>query len=278
MKCLVKKVKNLKLFCLLFCIFSLQLSLIFAATMPAKNISETATAKDTKVLWTELKFSLYGDICFPRYSYNVAGLDFGLLHTKTDKVYGIQIAGIGAKINKIYGIQVAGLGSQNNIFYGLQVAGLGTVTNNFYGIQVAGFGAENDKFCGLQISGLGCNTNKLYGIGLSPIFKYKKLYGFCFEIFGDVQYSESCYGMQISGFDSKIQDLRGLQISLYNAAVSSKGMQLGLINVAEKVCGVQIGLYNSCSELKGVQIGFINHSEKAGIFDIDTVPIINVGV
>jgi hypothetical protein len=100
----------------------------------------------------------------------------------------------------------------------------------------------------------------------------------CLEAFGDVTYSEKCYGLQISGINSKIKDLRGLQISLYNSAVSTKGAQIGLANFSENVRGVQIGLYNSCDNLKGVQIGLLNHAKESGVFGVDSVPIINIGI
>ncbi|MCX5781093.1 MAG: hypothetical protein NT145_00065 [Elusimicrobia bacterium] len=210
-----------------------------------------------------LQLSLYGDLCFPVKKYDVAGIGLGVFHSKIDKVYGIQAAGFVA---------------QNDTAYGLEIAGMGATSNKFCGIQIAGFGAQNMSLSGIQLSGFGCNTKTLYGIGISSIFAYENLYGFCFEIFGDIKYAKKCRGVQISGITSKIVDIKGLQVSLYNETESCNGVQAGLVNIADNVRGLQIGIYNSCTDLKGVQLGLLNHCKKNTLFDVNTLPLINIGI
>ena len=75
---------------------------------------------------------------FPDSSYNVYGLDTGIMGVHND------IAGIAALL------VVAGA---NHSVYGVQVGGIGSSSYNAYGIQVSGYiNFVKDSFCGLQIA------------------------------------------------------------------------------------------------------------------------------
>ncbi|MCR5752968.1 MAG: hypothetical protein K6G91_13520 [Kiritimatiellae bacterium] len=86
---------------------------------------------------------------------------------------------------------------------------------------------------------------------------------------------DSGSGIQIGCYNSVGRgDMLGLQIGLWNEAMSFRGMQVGLVNLIGEGEGFQIGLINRAETMHGYQIGLVNVIRDA---ELQFFPIVNVG-
>ena len=86
---------------------------------------------------------------------------------------------------------------------------------------------------------------------------------------------DTCAGAQVGLYNSIGRgDMLGVQVGLWNEAMSLVGAQGGLVNIAGEVKGVQIGLINRCETMYGYQIGLVNVIRDA---ELQFCPIVNVG-
>lgn len=69
-------------------------------------------------------------------------------------------------------------------------------------------------------------------------------------------------------------DVLGVQLGLWNEALSIRGVQAGVINIANAVTGFQVGLINRSESLYGVQIGVVNVIREG---EWPFLPIVNIG-
>jgi len=69
-------------------------------------------------------------------------------------------------------------------------------------------------------------------------------------------------------------DVLGVQLGLWNEALSIRGVQAGVINIANAVTGFQVGLINRSESLYGVQIGAVNVIREG---EWPFLPIVNIG-
>jgi hypothetical protein len=155
----------------------------------------------------------------------------------------------------ITGARISLLWGHHRDIYGLDLGVLGNVTDQeFTGIGIAGITNithGTTKAIGLQLAGVAnVNTNKT-----------------------------SVYGAQVAlglNYNTASSSVAGLELALINLAPNTDiyGLQLGLYNKALSVYGFQIGLVNVTSSLHGVQIGLINFNHT-GFFTVS--PFLNVG-
>lgn len=66
----------------------------------------------------------------------------------------------------------------------------------------------------------------------------------------------------------------GVQVGLWNEAVTLGGVQAGLVNVAGEVEGFQVGLINRAETMHGYQVGLVNVIRDA---ELKFMPILNIG-
>ena len=86
---------------------------------------------------------------------------------------------------------------------------------------------------------------------------------------------DSGSGIQIGCYNSVGRgDMLGMQVGLWNEAMSFRGLQVGLVNIIGEGEGLQVGLVNRAETLHGYQIGLVNVIRSA---EIQFFPIINMG-
>lgn len=140
----------------------------------------------------------------------------------------------------VTGIRVSLLWGHHRSVYGFDFGVLGNITElDFAGIAfAAGFNMTRGEahFVGGQFAGItNINTNKAHVVGV--------------QFAGGVNFNQaesSVSGLQAAliGNLASYTKIYGVQIGLYNRALSIYGLQVGLINIAENVHGLQIGLIN----------------------------------
>lgn len=82
-------------------------------------------------------------------------------------------------------------------------------------------------------------------------------------------------GFQFGIYNSvSFGDLCGIQVGLWNEAVSFTGLQAGLVNIVGEGDGFQVGLINRAESLHGYQVGIINIIRDA---EVQFMPVVNIG-
>ena len=147
------------------------------------------------------------------------------------------------------------------------------------------WGHHRDLY-GIDLGVLGNITDQEFtGLALSGAFNYTKgtttILGLQFAGLANINNNKtSVYGLQMAlGLNSNTatSTVVGVQAALLgnlSPFTDIYGVQLGLYNKAMSVYGLQIGLVNFTSNLHGVQIGLVNFNSK-GPFVVS--PILNVG-
>ncbi len=117
--------------------------------MPLMVVADSQAQPENVGKWSPLGFGVIirkcendkerrASLSLPGSSYNVYGLDTGIMGAHND------IAGIAAFLV---------VGGANHNVYGVQVGGFGSGAHNAYGIQVSGYiNFVKDSFCGVQIA------------------------------------------------------------------------------------------------------------------------------
>jgi len=158
---------------------------------------------------------------------NIRGVSLSLFHEDRKSVWGLSV-GLGypffydfdrlASIEDMAGIQLALLGGRTEKLNGIQIAGL-TVENDggFNGVtfaglaNISGFGHESTS-CGLQIALLGNVAVDIKGVQIALLNGTGELRGL--QI-GAVNFAEKTLGLQI-GLANFSEEGFGLQIGLFN--------------------------------------------------------------
>jgi hypothetical protein len=123
------------------------------------------------------------------------------------------------------------------------------------GAQIAGAFAGGDRFTGMQAAGIFAGAYRACGLQLAGLF---------------AGVSEEMRGVQVSGLFASAESCRGLQVSLWNSALSMSGVQIGALNFAvpdKDGFVIQIGLVN----------GIAQDKYKSGWTDFRYLPVVNMG-
>ncbi|XTP68096.1 hypothetical protein Dip518_000068 [Parelusimicrobium proximum] len=155
----------------------------------------------------------------------VKGLDIGLIGTSTAVTYGVQIAGISTNPSTVYkttGVQIGGLMATGDVT-GIHIAGFAGVAD------VKGISVTPLKY--ISTTGLNLSLGTVastHGLDISLV-KVSK---------------ENSSGLSVNALSFNEEEMRGLQIGVYNYAASVEGVQLGIINHTKNLKGLQIGVAN----------------------------------
>jgi hypothetical protein len=151
---------------------------------------------------------------------SVFGLYFGLLYTKSEEVYELQVFPV-----------------------------VGVVEENSYGIQLGGFAAKSEDTYGVQFGGIFCNTgDKLQGIQLSAWINFVSSYSGGLQI-GNINISKELHGCQFGVLLNEAKELSGAQIGILNKADEVNRLQIGIVNYTDKLKGIQIGGINIAANI-----------------------------
>ena len=112
------------------------------------------------------------------------------------------------------------------------------------------------------------------GFDLGIFGRCRYMEGFQFNILRN-EAEDVLAGCQIGIYNTAGRaDVLGVQVGLWNEALSIRGVQAGVINIANAVTGFQVGLINRSESLYGVQIGVVNVIREG---ELPFLPVINVG-
>ena len=164
-------------------------------------------------------------------SYDVYGLDAGVVGLTYDDFAGIQAAAFNWVGGDAYGIQLAGVG---NVVQGEAVgiqAALGANYNpgEMMGVQAGGLFNLNGALAGLQLGTVNVTTG--VGVGLQLGVWNQADSEFTGGSIGLVNYAENAVGVQIGFVNYAVQTGEGLQLGVFNAAGKYEGLQIGLFNL-----------------------------------------------
>ncbi len=140
----------------------------------------------------------------------------------------------------VTGARLGLLWGHHRDLYGIDLGLLGNITDQeFSGIAASGifnYTKGSTTILGLQLAGLvNVNTSKtsVYGLqmalGLNSNTTTSKVVGVQLALLGNL---------------APFTDVYGVQVGLYNKAMSVYGLQIGLVNVTNNLHGLQIGLIN----------------------------------
>lgn len=196
-------------------------------------------------------------------------------------IYGLQISGVMAKSKESHGVQLAGLSSCAKGHSGIQLSGgANIVKGTLNGVQLSGLWNEADEIpCGVQATvfanvekgrmGFGLqlagviNRCESAGAGLqlavlfneaSKDFRGAQVGLFNKGKLGATTWFEhhrigfTSYGQWVAANYYGVENMRGLQLGLFNKAENMKGLQIGVVNMADTMTGLQIGLVNIIKE------------------------------
>lgn len=119
-------------------------------------------------------------------------------------------------------------------------------SENIRGIALSGTGSICDcNISGITIGGVGQYYVNINGIGIAPIMFTEQQNGLQLAIWNNTYYSRGFQGAFLT-----------------NVNQIGRNLMIAGINFSEDLKGVQIGLFNKTSKLKGIQIGLWNINNK----------------
>jgi len=178
-------------------------------------ICSSATVLLAETDYTVIKLSLLPGISVPDNKI-VNGFELGLLGTRSNQVFGLQVAPFYAKTVEIS-----------------------------YGIQ-ASLVALSDDFVGAKVWSIYSYARKMTGYQAAIVSRSIEMNGYQTGI---VSMSDKLAGLQ-AGAVTITNEQVGAQIGLINISAAAKGLQLGLVNFTNSMEGVQIGLINIITKSK----------------------------
>lgn len=209
------------------------LALAFVAPVFADeaNVEETGA-----VGWTPFAIGLVSPVQLPWGSatWDVYGMELGLLYMDTARVYGLGVNGIATRSrDDVMGVMVSGLCnySEKDVYGVRATLGANIARGSTYGADFGMFGYRKE-FWGVDGELLGAMQDTMYGIqvGLAANVSREMSYGW--SVVGGVNIAEKAYGCQTAIVCNFAQELHGAQIGLVNFAEQCPwGFQIGLVNI-----------------------------------------------
>lgn len=168
------------------------------------------------------------------WDWDVFGIDANLLYSDVNKMYGIEVGGIGnvARLD-MYGIQAAiAFNYANRNAVGIQAGLVNMCNRTSYGVTVDAVGV-NREFIGLQADILGSITDdSLYGLSVAGLTSAVREDMWGWQIALGATFARRVHGFQTALFFNMTEELRGAQLGLVNyAGACSAGFQVGLVNL-----------------------------------------------
>ena len=196
---------------------------------------EYAGAPDPKSYgYTVLMVGLATPVSLPwDFDWDVYGLNVNLAYSDCNKMYGLEVAGLGSTARlRMIGLQAAlGACYANRDAIGAQVA-LATVCNRTaYGLSVDAFGMGRE-FLGFRADLLASMTDSsLYGLSVAGLGSAVREDMWGWQVAAGATFARRVHGLQTAIFNMT-SDLRGAQVGLVNwASTCSAGFQVGLVNI-----------------------------------------------
>ena len=230
------------------------LSLAVAGTASARDLFSPEEHRVTPV-----EICLATPVQLPDKTWSVHGLRWNFIYGASYDVYGLDFGLVGYNRNDIYGLQLqAAADWADGDMGGAQLAGIANVvTANATGLQLSGIvNYTRGEFTGAQFAPINYN-GAFYGFQ-TGLFNYDK---------------GISWGLQLGFANATVNEFNGWSIGVVNCAVRMSGLQLGVVNIAaETGRGLQLGLFNSAAKYSGVQIGILNIIDNG---ELPIMPVLN---
>ena len=214
-------------------------ALAVAAMMSARAAeaeAETTESEYDAIGWTPIAVGIASPVQLPwgSHTWDVFGLNLGILWTDAPKMYGLDITGIASASRcAMKGIKISGLCNWNTAdVYGMRVTLGGTLAwGETYGIDVGAFGFRNEMW-GWDTEFLGSYQDEIHGLQIGGLANVSMVqsYGATIAIGGN--WAKTAYGLQLGAVFNFTDELHGCQIGLVNFARECPwGFQIGLVNI-----------------------------------------------
>ena len=236
-------------------LFSMAVALSSAASDMYGN---SLAAEDTHPE-TFLQVSLATPVQLPQPNWSIYGLRLDLIYGESYDVAGLDLGLVGYNRNRMSGLQA-------NLLSGWVDGDMKGVQFSFLSNVVGG------NATGVQFSFVVNYTRgEFTGAKAAPINYDGTFYGLQF---GGFNYAKGVsWGLQFGLANASVNEFHGWAVSAINYAHRMNGLQLGLVNIAtETARGVQIGVFNAAETYNGLQIGLLNIISNG---ELPIMPFIN---
>ena len=214
-------------------------ALAFAAAVPAfaENADVEVENEYEAIGWTPIAVSLCSPVQIPwgSHTWDVFGLNLGILWSDTPKMYGLGLGTIAmANRDDMYGLGITACCNWNtkNV-YGMRVSpGANIAFGTIYGVDVGAFSYRPGEMWGWDTEFLGNYGSKFWGLQIGGLINLstEQSYGCSIAVGGNM--AKVAYGCQVGGIFNFADELHGCQIGVVNFAKECPwGFQIGLVNI-----------------------------------------------
>ena len=213
---------------------------IAAATSVFAQNADVELEKESEyeaIGWTPFALGLVSPVQIPwgSHTWDVFGLDIGLLWADNPKMYGLGFAGAAmATRDDMIGLQISGFCNwATKDVIGMRVTPGANITfGTTYGFEAGAFGYRPGDFWGLDCEFLGAYQKNVWGVGIGGLVTLTtaQSYGCTIAIGGNM--AKVAYCCQVGGVFNFAEELHGAQIGIVNFAKECPwGFQVGIVNI-----------------------------------------------
>ena len=187
--------------------------------------------------WTPIAVSLCSPVQIPwgSHTWDVFGLNLGILWSDTPKMYGLGLGTIAmANRDDMFGLGITACCNWNTKdVYGMRVSpGANIAFGTIYGVDVGAFSYRPGDMWGWDTEFLGNYGSKFWGLQIAGLINLstEQSYGCSIAVGGNM--AKVAYGCQVGGIFNFADELHGCQIGVVNFAKECPwGFQIGLVNI-----------------------------------------------
>lgn len=222
---------------------------VSAVVLSSAALAQEALAPEQHWI-TPLEVGIASPIQFPSPSWRVDGIRFDLFFGDSYEVNGIDFGLVGRTRNDLCGIALNAFNWNDDSVYGVQLGALANVVlDSAYGVQFGGLVNYNyNEMNGLQF-GLVNHNGSFYGVQFGLLNANKGV----------------SYGGQLGLVNIDVNEFNGAAFGLVNWSARTTGAQFGFVNVCNIGSGFQLGAFNAAETFDGVQIGLVNIIQKGAL-------------
>ena len=187
--------------------------------------------------WTPIAISLCSPVQIPwgSHTWDVFGLNLGILWSDTPKMYGLGLGSIAmANRDDMVGLGLTGLCNWNTKdVCGMRATlGANVTFGTTYGVDMGAFAYRTGDMWGWDTEFLGSYTRNIWGLQVAGLINLttEQSYGCSIAVGGNM--AKRAYGCQVGGIFNFADELHGCQIGIVNFAKECPwGFQVGIVNI-----------------------------------------------
>ena len=205
---------------------------VFAADVEAETENEYEA-----IGWTPIAIGIASPVQLPwgSHTWDVFGLDLGILWADAPKMYGLGIGGVAmATRDDMMGMQISALcnWATKDVYGWRTTLGANVAFGTTYGFEAGAFAYRSGDMWGWDTEFLGAWQKNFWGLQIGGILNFttEQSYGCSIAIGGNM--AKRAYGCQVGGIFNFTDELHGAQIGIVNFAKECPwGFQVGLVNI-----------------------------------------------